>query len=477
MSADPSADPSGGVSSSLIARAEPHAGPPEVRSASRLGFAGVWIRRLVQRFTRFQWQAQGEYNRAVLDALRAQDAALAALSGQIGELSRSLEAVISQSLPALGGQMGSLSRSLEAVVSDSVPRLGSQIGQVSRTVEAIVGESIPSLGEQLGKVSRTVEQMVGDSLPALGEQLGLVGKTVQELSEGFSEVYNTLHAQGRHLDALALQVGDFGETIETAHGETEAFEERVAAEAKRLDETMQDLLARWRPNLHFDHFDFSRKHRGSEEELLRRMAKYALLFGPVGRVLDAGCGRGEFLEACREAGVGAYGVETDPDMVSRCRMKALEVYEADALEHLRGLEDRSLDGLFMAQVVEHLTSAEIVELVRLAAAKLRRGAKIIVETINPDTFTALRWFWMDPTHRQPVSAATLRFLLEDAGFTMRDVLYSSPVPEDEALQRLPERAGAAAGADIETIRLFNRNVEKLNRVLFAEQDYAIFAER
>lgn len=484
MSADPS---TGGVSSSLIARAEPHAGPPEIRSASRLGFVGVWIRRLVQRFTRFQWQAQGEYNRAVLDALRAQDAALAALSGQIGELSRSLEAVISRSLPALGGQLGTLSQSLETVVTE-MPRLGEQfgrqIGELSRTLEAVVAD-VPQLGrqlgEQIGDLSRTVEAIVDSSLPGFGEQLGLVGKTVQELSVGFSEVYNTLHAQGRHLDALALQVGDFGETIETAHGETEAFEERItaefAAEAMRLDATMQDVLARWRPNLHFDQFDFSRKHRGSEEELLQRMAKYAVLFGPVGRVLDAGCGRGEFLEACREAGVGAYGVETDPDMVSRCRMKALEVVEADALEHLRGLEDRSLDGLFLAQVVEHLTSAEIGELVRLAAAKLRRGAKIIIETINPDTFTALRWFWMDPTHRQPVSAATLRFLLEDVGFTMRDVLYSSPVPEDESLQRLPERAGAAAGADIETIRLYNRNVEKLNRVLFAEQDYAIFAER
>jgi SAM-dependent methyltransferase len=207
------------------------------------------------------------------------------------------------------------------------------------------------------------------------------------------------------------------------------------------------------------------------------MAKYAVLFGPVARVLDVGCGRGEFLEACREAGVGAYGIETDPDMVSRCRMKALEVHEADALEHLRGLEDRSLDGIFMAQVIEHLTASEIVDFVRLAADKLRRGATIIVETINPDTFAALRWFWMDPTHRQPVSPAMLRFLLEDAGFTLRDVLFSSPVPEDETLQRLPEGATAAAGGDRESVRAYNQNVEKLNRILFGEQDYAIIAER
>jgi O-antigen chain-terminating methyltransferase len=484
-----------GPSSGLIARAAAHAEPPEVRSASRLGFAGVWVRRLVRRLTRFQSLPQAEYNRAVLDALRAQEATLGALAGQIGDLSRSLEAVVSgslpslghqlgelsrsleavveRSLPTLGHQVGDLSRSLEAVVSESVPALGDQLGALSRTVEAVVERSLPTLGEQLGNVSRTVEQMVEDGLPALGDQLGLVGKTVHELSEGFSETYNTVHAQGRHLDALAGQLGELGERTR----DLDVLDARMRAHARDVSAAMEDLLARWRPNLHFDHFDFSRKHRGSEEELVRRMAKYAVLFGPVARVLDVGCGRGEFLEACREAGVGAYGIETDPDMVSRCRMKALEVHEADALEHLRGLEDRSLDGIFMAQVIEHLTASEIVDFVRLAADKLRRGATIIVETINPETFAALRWFWMDPTHRQPVSPAMLRFLLEDAGFTLRDVLLSSPVPEEETLQRLPESAVAAAGGDRDAVRAYNQNVEKLNRVLFGEQDYAIIAER
>jgi O-antigen chain-terminating methyltransferase len=322
---------------------------------------------------------------------------------------------------------------------------------------------------------------VADGLPDISRPLALVSRTVEELSERSSEAVNTLLAQGRHLDALASRVGDADEALERATRDASAFEERLQAEnerlAKRFDETTGELLARWRPNLHFDHYDFSRKHRGSEEELVRRMAKYAVLFGPVGRVLDVGCGRGEFLEACREAGVGAYGIETDPDMVSRCRMKALEVHEADVLEHLRGLEDRSLDGIFMAQVIEHLTSSEIVDFVRLAAEKMRRGATIIVETINPDTFSALRWFWMDPTHRQPVSPGLLRFLFEDAGFTLRDVLFSSPVPEEEALQRLPESAVAATGGDREAVRAYNQNVEKLNRVLFGEQDYAIIAER
>jgi 2-polyprenyl-3-methyl-5-hydroxy-6-metoxy-1,4-benzoquinol methylase len=436
-----------------LARAEAHAGAAPTRPGSRLGLLGVWVRRLVGRLTRFQVVHQAEYNRAVLEALHDLD----------------------------GGLKG-LSRGLEQVVGQSLPAVAHQLGEVSRTVEQMVGASLPGLGQQLAEVSRTVEQMVSTSLPGIAEHLAVVSRTVQELQQAHGGMFETQKAQGRHLDHLAGEAADYREEItgrvEEGERAAEAFESRVAAETRKLAAAVADLEQRFRPNLHFDTFDFARRHRGDEEELTRRMHKYAVLFGPVQRVLDVGCGRGEFLQACREAGVGAYGVESDPEMVSRCSMKALEVVAGDALEHLRGLEDRSLDGIFMAQVVEHLTSAEIVEFVRLAADKLKRGARIIIETINPDTFSALRWFWMDPTHRQPVSAATLRFLLEDAGFVLRDVLYASPVPEEEALQRLPEAPAAASGEGVaDLVRAWNRNVDKLNRVLFGDQDYAVIAER
>ena len=458
-----------------MARAEAHAGPVAVRSASRLGFLGVWLRRLVQRLTRFQVAQQVEYNRAVLEALRD-------LEGGLQGLSRTLEQVVGQSLPGVAGQLGEVSRTVEQVVGQSLPGVARQLGEVSRTVEQMVGTGLPGLGQQLGEVSRTVEQMVTKSLPGVADHLAVVSRSVEELGRAHGDLFETQKAQGRHLDHLAGEAADYREEItgRVEHGEraAEAFEARVVAETRKLAAVVADLEQRFRPNLHFDSFDFARRHRGDEEELTRRMHKYAVLFGPVQRVLDVGCGRGEFLQACREAGIGAYGVESDPEMVSRCSMKALEVVAADALEHLRGLEDRTLDGIFMAQVVEHLTNAEIVEFVHLAADKLKRGAKIIIETINPDTFSALRWFWMDPTHRQPVSAATLRFLLEDAGFVLHDVLYASPVPEDEALQRLPETAAAAAGEPLaEAVRAWNRNVDKLNRILFGDQDYAVIAER
>jgi len=538
--------------SSGLARAEQHLAPPVLRSTSRLGFAGVFVRRLVARLTRFQTAHQAELNQGVVAALRDSEAEIRELAGHLGNVSRTLEAIVDQtlpafgnhlgavsktveqivgtslpslgaglgdvsrtverivgeSIPALGNHLGEVSRTLEAVVRETLPRVGDTLGDVSRTVEQIVGESMPALGNHLGEVSRTVEKIVAESMPALGDHLGevsrtvdglttgtipsigeelrrhgahsaVVSRTVEQLAASHGDAYETQRAQGRHLDALETRVADFGERLDIAAEGAGHFEDRLRAEAEKLGDAVADLENRFRPHLHFDQFDFARKYRGDEEELTRRFAKYAVLFGPVSRVLDVGCGRGEFLQACREAGIGAYGVEADPEMVSRCTMKALEVATGDALAHLRALPDRSLDGIFSAQVIEHLTNAEIVELIHLAADKLKRGALIVLETINPDTFSALRWFWMDPTHRQPVSPATVRFLLEESGFTLRDVLYSSPVPEDETLARLSEAGAASAGGEslVEVVRGYNRNIEKLNRVLFGDQDYAVIAER
>jgi O-antigen chain-terminating methyltransferase len=216
---------------------------------------------------------------------------------------------------------------------------------------------------------------------------------------------------------------------------------------------MQDLLARWRPNLHFDHFDFSRKHRGSEEELLRRMAKYAVLFGPVGRVLDAGCGRGEFLVLLREAGIEARGVDADADMVAYARGEGLDVEQADVLAYLDRLGDGALGGVFAAQLVEHLPPPALLRFLELAHAKLRHGGLLVAETINPLSPLALRNYFADLTHAQPLVPETLGLLARHAGF-------------DEVETRFLNAPQPLEGVD-----------PRLNEILFAPLDYAIVARR
>ena len=89
----------------------------------------------------------------------------------------------------------------------------------------------------------------------------------------------------------------------------------------------------------------------------------------------------------------------------------------------------------------------------------------------------MRWFYLDPSHSQPVPAEMLQFFLEEANFEVLDILYSSPVPEDERLASLKNDIPSDDPAIIEAFSVLNRNWERLNDTLFGPQDYAIIAER
>jgi len=220
---------------------------------------------------------------------------------------------------------------------------------------------------------------------------------------------------------------------------------------------------------------FEDLHRGSREEIMARQGVYLPHFRAAARpetpVLDLGCGRGEFLEACRAAGIPARGVDLNPAMVAACRERGLEVAEGDALEHLRGLPEASLGGILMAQVIEHLTTDQLTELISLCAAKLAPGGALIAETINPQCLlTFAGAFYLDLTHNKPIHPEATRFLWQWAGLEKVEVLYLSPVPPDFRLERIE---GTEAGINA----IFNRNVQRLNDLLYSHLDYAVVGRK
>jgi len=172
--------------------------------------------------------------------------------------------------------------------------------------------------------------------------------------------------------------------------------------------------------------------RGSTEEIRRRQRVYVEDFRGRAPVLDVGCGRGELLGLLREAAIEARGVDADADMVAFARGEGVAVEQADALEYLERLEDGSLGGVFAGQVVEHLPPPALLRLLELAYAKLRPGGLLIAETINPLSPLALRNYFADLTHAQPLVPETLALLARQAGFAHVETrfLNAPPRPED-----------------------------------------------
>lgn len=187
-----------------------------------------------------------------------------------------------------------------------------------------------------------------------------------------------------------------------------------------------------------DWFRFAGKFRGPEEYVREGQRVYVPHF-KEGPVLDVGCGRGEFLELLREAGVEARGVDSSAECVAQCRTKGLDAEQADLFEYLTAQLPGSLGGIFAAQVLEHLEPAAVVQFLRLAHSRLRRGGTLAVETPNPECLAIFAThFYIDPTHTRPIPPALMAFYFEENGFGHIDLRRLTPAADSmPSLGELP----------------------------------------
>jgi SAM-dependent methyltransferase len=283
----------------------------------------------------------------------------------------------------------------------------------------------------------------------------------------------------QRIEAYVAAVDDLRTTVALAHQAALALKRDVAELLTREPGQTPGPPSAPPPDLDaFKYVGFEDAFRGSREQIRSRMAEYAPRFDGHAPVIDLGCGRGEFLELLRARGTAARGVDSNHAMVEACRANGLEVAGTDALHLLSTLEDASIGGLFSSQVVEHLQPAYLVRLLETAAQKVRPGAVVIIETINPACWVAFfESFVRDITHVWPLHPETLQYLMRASGFRDVAIEYRSPVPESGRLRPLPEPPPGAGAAEEALVATFNENVSKLNARLFSYQDYAVVARR
>jgi len=303
-----------------------------------------------------------------------------------------------------------------------------------------------------------------------GGPKGLVKRILRKLMRWYVE---PLAADQRvYNDAVLKLVDALSERADRSESGRAAAERLVAELEERLARVERRERAAGAPAMTVasqpaaanvpDYFAFESRMRGSVEVVRERQRRYVDDLRAHGPVLDVGCGRGELVGLLREAGVEARGIDADADMVAYARGEGLEVEQADAVTYLDGLEGGELGAVFMAQVVEHLPPATLVHVLELAAAKLRPGGLLIAETINPLSPIALRNYFADLTHAQPLVPETLELLARQAGFAETEIRYLN-----EPAERLTEPDDPVIAA----------NVRRLNELLFAPLDYALHARR
>jgi 2-polyprenyl-3-methyl-5-hydroxy-6-metoxy-1,4-benzoquinol methylase len=135
-----------------------------------------------------------------------------------------------------------------------------------------------------------------------------------------------------------------------------------------------------------------------------------------GRLLDIGCGHGEFLLACRREGWKVIGVEHEGAPIMEMRSSlGLEVMTTNELS---SLADASFDVVTMWHVLEHMTAPR--EILAQAFRLLRPGGTLVVEVPNLGSWQARMgpryWFHLDaPRHLVHFERDTLGAMLEAEG--------------------------------------------------------------
>lgn len=346
----------------------------------------------------------------------------------------------------------------------------------------------------------------GESLRAQADALGSIVAAANGLMASLRGAHDAVSAQADRISAQAALVNAQAARLEAAERQADETAARITkvlalsdrlrlheqqqlADADRLDNLQQVVASLGpagsipvaeatlpegvAPGL-FDFLAFEDATRGSEERIAGEQAAYLPWFqGAPGVVVDAGCGRGEFLEILRAAGIAAKGFDADPRMAAHCRAKGLEVDEGMLFEYLQDSADNSLGGLYLGQVVEHLPADALIALGALAFRKLMPGAAFAAETINPACLTTFSGaFYADPTHVKPLHPKAMEFLLQAAGFGEITVRYSVPIPADKALA--PIGQSEPLPAELRTLASeANANFARLNSVMYSFANYAI----
>jgi O-antigen chain-terminating methyltransferase len=179
-----------------------------------------------------------------------------------------------------------------------------------------------------------------------------------------------------------------------------------------------------------------------------------------GPCVDLGCGRGEWLDVLAAHGFAAQGVDLNPAMAAAAATRGHNVTIGDALTFLGGLPADSVLALSGFHLAEHLDFASLFRLVAECRRVLKPLGLLIFETPNPENiWVATHTFHHDPTHRNPLTPASLEFLVNHHGLETVAVVRLHPYPPEA---RLPGNDPAS---------------ERLNAMTCGGQDFAVIAKK
>tara|TARA_Y100000385_G_scaffold160442_1_gene166553 strand:+ start:2996 stop:3661 length:666 start_codon:yes stop_codon:yes gene_type:complete len=140
------------------------------------------------------------------------------------------------------------------------------------------------------------------------------------------------------------------------------------------------------------------------------------------KLLDLGCGRGDFSKAFQRLGLVVEGADieqTQSEIISDIKLSLFDLEKNDY-----PYDENSFDYIFSKSVIEHLFDPQnfLNEQKRI----LKKGGRLIV--MAPDWESQIYIFWNDYTHKRPYTVLGLKNTLKIFGFkeTNCELFYQLP---------------------------------------------------
>jgi 2-polyprenyl-3-methyl-5-hydroxy-6-metoxy-1,4-benzoquinol methylase len=138
---------------------------------------------------------------------------------------------------------------------------------------------------------------------------------------------------------------------------------------------------------------------------------------PAARILDVGCGWGQFLWWLRSKGyTAAQGIDASAQQVSYCQSLGLQVTQVADAVHFMNLHEARFELVTLHHVIEHLDFNTGMALLVAIRRSLRPRARVIVQTPNMSSFAGLFSRYIEVTHVTGFTENSLAEALELAAF-------------------------------------------------------------
>lgn len=216
-------------------------------------------------------------------------------------------------------------------------------------------------------------------------------------------------------------------------------------------------------DLDFFYRQFEDRFRGPEKDIEERLGAYTKLFRSLDsslhekKIVDIGCGRGEFLSFAHGLGLETIGVDMNTSMVERANSLGHVAVTSDALTYLSSQPTDALAAITGFHIVEHIPFESLLQIIKECFRTVAPGGFILFETPNPENLqVGATSFYMDPSHLHPLPSPLLAFAMEVMGFQV-EIKYLHPYRT--------------------TLKHQDKEVEKLMQLAYGPRDYAVIGRK